>query len=59
MPAVAEVPLAQNLTLSQLADELSGAIEREDKALREGDWARFGEEQKKIREIATRMKTVK
>lgn len=60
MPGVvAGPPLAANLTLAQLAEELSAAIEREDKALKEGDWAKFGEEQKKIREIVARMKSVK
>jgi uncharacterized membrane protein (UPF0182 family) len=57
--APAAPPLALNLTLTQLADELSVAIERQDKALKEGDWAKFGEEQRKIREIVARMKTVK
>ncbi len=52
-------PLASNLTLAQLADELSTAIERQDRALTDGDWARFGDEQRKIREIVTRMKTIK
>ncbi len=55
----AGTPLPATLTLTQLADELSAAIERQDKALKDGDWARFGEEQKKIREIVGRMRTVK
>jgi uncharacterized membrane protein (UPF0182 family) len=57
--AAAGPPLAANLTLSQLAGERSAAIDRQDRALREGDWAQFGEEHKKIREIVERMKTVK
>jgi uncharacterized membrane protein (UPF0182 family) len=57
--AAAGPPLAANLTLSQLAGELSAAIDRQDRALSEGDWAQFGEEHKKIREIVERMKTVK
>ena len=52
-------PIGTNLTFSQLADELSAAIERQDKALKEGDWAKFGEEQKKIHELAARMKAIK
>jgi uncharacterized membrane protein (UPF0182 family) len=52
-------PLASNLSLVQLAGELSAAVERQDKALRDGDWAKFGEEQRKIREIVARMRTVK
>jgi uncharacterized membrane protein (UPF0182 family) len=60
MPAApAGPPLAANLTFAQLAEELSAAIDRQDKALREGDWTQFGEEQKKIHAIAARMKTVK
>jgi len=60
MPGVEAAPaLGVNLTFAQLAVELSAAIERQDKALKEGDWAAFGEEQKKIHEIAARMKTIK
>jgi uncharacterized membrane protein (UPF0182 family) len=52
-------PLGANLTLAQLAQELSLAIERQDKAMREGDWVKFGEAQKKIREIGARMLQIK
>jgi uncharacterized membrane protein (UPF0182 family) len=50
-PAVAEQPAS----LAELAAEAQTHLDRADKALREGDWAAYGEEMKKVRETVARM----
>ena len=59
MPEAVETDIASDATLSQLATELSVAIDRADKALREGDFARYGDEQKLVHELVARMKALK
>jgi uncharacterized membrane protein (UPF0182 family) len=46
-------------TLSQLAAEASAAFERALTAQRAGDWARYGEEMKRVQALLDRMKTLK
>jgi len=59
MPDAVETDIASDATLSQLAAELSVAIDRADKALRDGDFAKYGEEQKLVHELVARMKAIK
>jgi len=55
--AVESVPA--DATLSQLAAEASAAYDRGQKAQREGDWAKYGEEMKLLRELLDRMNAIK
>jgi uncharacterized membrane protein (UPF0182 family) len=45
----------QPASLTELAAEAQTHLDRADKALREGDWATYGEEMKKVRETVARM----
>jgi uncharacterized membrane protein (UPF0182 family) len=55
--AAAGAPAAneQPASLAELAAEAQTHLDRADKALREGDWAAYGEEMKKVRETIARM----
>jgi uncharacterized membrane protein (UPF0182 family) len=48
-------PVGADLTLEQLAAEARAAYDRALAAQREGDWARYGEEIKRLGEILQRM----
>jgi uncharacterized membrane protein (UPF0182 family) len=45
----------QPASLAELAAEAQTHLDRADKALREGDWAVYGEEMKKVRETVAKM----
>jgi hypothetical protein len=59
MPEATDAPVAADATMSQLAVELAETIGRAEKAQREGDWAKYGEEWKRLREISERIKAIK
>lgn len=46
-------------TLDELAAEAQSAMERADTAMKEGDWAAYGEAQKRLREVITAMRKKK
>jgi uncharacterized membrane protein (UPF0182 family) len=52
-------PIPADATFAQLAAEASDTLDRAEKAQRAGDWATYGEEQKKLRDLLTRMKGIK
>jgi uncharacterized membrane protein (UPF0182 family) len=59
MPDAVEAAMPADSTIAQLAAEASATFDRMDKAQREGNWARYGEEQKRLREIIDRMNAIK
>ena len=59
MPDAVETDVPSDATLLQLATEASAAFDRADKAQRDGDWAKYGEEQKLLKELFARMKALK
>lgn len=59
MPDAIEAAMPADSTLQQLAAEAAATFDRADKAQREGDWAKYGEEQKRLRELFDRMKVIK
>ncbi len=59
MPEATDAPVAADATMSQLAVELAETIGRAEKAQREGDWAKYGEEWKRLREISERIKAIR
>jgi len=59
MPDTVEVPMAADSTLQQLAVEAAATFDRAELAQREGDWAKYGQEQKRLRELLDRMKAMK
>lgn len=48
---------APSRSLRDLAREASRIFERAQQALKEGDWTRYGEEQKRLRQVLTEMQT--
>lgn len=59
MPEAVETDVPSDATLMQLAAEASATFDRAEKAQRDGDWAKYGEEQKLLRELFARMKAIK
>ena len=58
VPDLAE-SVPADATLAQLAADASAALTRAETAQREGDWARYGEELKLLRELLDRMNAIK
>jgi uncharacterized membrane protein (UPF0182 family) len=60
LPGASQVaePLGANLTLNQLAAQAAAAFDRASKAQRDGDWAKYGEEQKLLRDLFERIKAI-
>ena len=59
MPEAIEAAMPADSTLLQLATEAAATFDRAELAQREGDWARYGQEQKRLRELFDRMKAIK
>lgn len=59
MPDAVDAPVPADATLAELAADAAAAFDRAEKAQREGDWAKYGEEQKRLRELFDRMKAIK
>jgi uncharacterized membrane protein (UPF0182 family) len=61
LPAV-EAPstgMSTPTTLSALIAEMQAAYQRGEAALKEGDWAKFGQEQKRIKELLDKLSKMK